>query len=251
MRIVSVIPARMASSRFPGKPMKVISGIPMIGHVFYNATQSLLSPDVYVATCDIVIKDYVKSIGGKVIMTSSTHERASDRTAEALIEIEKQLNETVDIVVMLQGDEPMVSGEMIDLAIKPLLNDPKVMITNLMTQINSKDEFEDSNEIKVVFDKDSNAIYFSRAPIPSDMHSSISLKAYKQVCAIPYRRDFLIAFNKWPQSNLESLESIDMLRIIENGFKIKMVLVAGQIFSVDTQEDLRKVESLMLINNNK
>ena len=242
---VLIIPARMNSSRFPGKPLEKINGIPMIGHCYFRSMMSKLVDDVYVATCDDSIKDYINSIGGKVIMTSENHERASDRVSEAMITIEKLTNKKIDIVILYQGDEPMIKPEMIDQAIIPILEDSNIEVINLMTKITSDEEFEDPNEVKVVIDSNNNALYFSREPIPSNKKYSDSITKYKQVCIIPFLRNSLIKFNDIPQTTLEIIESIDMLRLIENGSKVKMVEIEDQVYSVDTLEDLKKVEKLM------
>ena len=132
MNIIGIIPSRLASSRLPQKPMADILGMPMIGHVYFRSKLSSMLNEVYVATCDQAIVDYIESIGGKAIMTADTHEHASDRTAEALLKIEQTTGEKVDIVVMIQGDEPMITPEMISASVEPLLNDQSLMITNLM-----------------------------------------------------------------------------------------------------------------------
>lgn len=167
MNVIGIIPARMASSRLPDKPMADILGMPMIGHVYLRSKLSTSLCEVYVATCDTAIAEYIESIGGKAIMTADTHERASDRTAEALLKIEETTLQKVDIVVMIQGDEPMVTPEMISASIEPLIEDPTINITNLMASMNSIGEHEDPAEVKVVVDKNNFALYFSREPIPS------------------------------------------------------------------------------------
>lgn len=246
MNIIGIIPARMGSSRFPGKPIARICGIPMIEHVLKRSIMSKSLSDVYVATCDLEIKNAVESFGGKVMMTKDTHERASDRVAEAMIKLESDTNQSIDIVVMIQGDEPMVFPEMIDDAIRPLLEDQDIMVTNLMSFLKTKEEHEDPNEVKVVVDKDDLAMYFSREPIPSRKKGAEEVPMLKQVCIIPFRRDFLIKFNELPQTPLEIVESVDMLRVLENGYKIKMVISQHETYSVDTIEDLSRVESLMI-----
>ena len=244
MKILSIIPARMNSSRFPGKPLKLINGKPMIQHVYENVRKSKKTDELYVATCDKEIFNFINSISGNVILTSKTHKRASDRTAEALIKIEKKYKKKYDIVAMVQGDEPMVTGKMIDLALKPFYNNKKINIVNLMTKIISQSEFEDLNEPKVVFDKDKFAIYFSRSKIPSPwLYKQKNI--YKQVCVIPFRRNYLIKFNKTKPTLLEKTESIDMNRIIENGEKIKMVEISQYVKSVDNKKDLKEVERLL------
>jgi len=245
MNIIGIIPARMASTRFPGKPIAKILGMPMIGHVYYRSKMADILNDVYVATCDQEIVNYIQSIGGQAIMTANTHERASDRTAEALLKIEKKTNNKIKIVVMIQGDEPMVTPEMIELAVKPLIDDPNIRISNLMANINLQEEHEDPNEVKIVVDKNSFAIYFSREPIPSRQKGVEDIPMLKQVCIIPFKRNFLLEYNNMKQTPLEIIESVDMLRIIENGMKVKMVYTETETFAVDTPDDLLKVENLM------
>jgi 3-deoxy-manno-octulosonate cytidylyltransferase (CMP-KDO synthetase) len=245
MNIIGVIPARMASSRFPGKPLSEICGIPMVGHVYFRSKMCKTLNEVYVATCDKEIAGYIESIDGKAVMTADTHERASDRTAEAMIKVEEETGQTADIVVMIQGDEPMVYPEMIDEAIKPLFEDERVQVVNLMSLLKSRQEHDDPNEVKVVCDLKRNALYFSREPIPSWKKGAKQLLMYRQVCIIPFKRDFLIMFNELPPTPLEAIESVDMLRVLEHGYKVKMVLTKFVTYSVDTVDDLKKVERLM------
>lgn len=235
----------MASSRFPGKPLAKIHGIPMIGHVYFRTKMCPLLSETYVATCDQEIFDYIVSIGGKVVMTADTHERATDRTAEAMLKIESETGHKIDIVVMVQGDEPMLTPEMIEQAAEPLLSDPVINVVNLMAKIKTVEEFEDSNEVKVVVDPQSNAIYFSREPIPSRKKGIMDVPMLKQVCIIPFRRDFLLKFNELESTPLEIIESVDMMRVIEHGYKVKMVFSDVKTYSVDTAEDLARVEKLM------
>lgn len=245
MNIVGIIPARMGSSRFPGKPLAKINDIPMIGHVYIRSKMSDILNDVYVATCDKEIADYIESIGGKAIMTSDTHERASDRAAEAMIKIEKNTNTKIDIIVMIQGDEPMLYPDMIDEAVNPLIQDKEIKVSNLMSYLKTKEEQEDPNEVKVVVDKNNFALYFSREPIPSWKKGAINVPMLKQVCIIPFTRDFLIKFNELEQTPLEIIESVDMLRVLEYGYKVKMIMTDKDTYSVDTIEDLKKVEEKM------
>lgn len=245
MNIIAIIPARMASSRFPGKPLAKIHGIPMIGHVYFRTRMCLILKKTYVATCDQEIFDYIVSIGGKAVMTADTHERASDRTAEAMLKIESEAGHKVDIVVMVQGDEPMVTPEMIEQAVTPMLNDSSIQVLNLMARINTLEEFEDPNEVKVVVDLKNHAVYFSREPIPSRKKGVKDVPMLKQVCIIPFRRDYLLKFNAMPQTPLEIIESVDMMRTIEHEHKVKMVFTEAQTVSVDTPEDLARAEKLM------
>lgn len=245
MKTIAVIPARMSSTRFPGKPLAKILGIPMLGHVYSRSAMSRLLDDVYIATCDKEIKEYAHSIGAKVIMTKDSHQRASDRTAEAVLKIEQENGSRVDIAVMIQGDEPMLVPEMIDLAIEPLIKYPEIEVVNLMSELKNLDEFEDPNQIKVVVDENDFALYFSREPIPSRKKSAQKSRMLKQVCVIPFRRDFLLKFNELEPTPLEIAESVDMLRVLEHGHKVKMVLSNYQTYSVDTAEDLKRVEGLL------
>ena len=242
MNIIAIIPARMGSSRFPGKPLVKIAGLPMIEHVYHRTAMCKSLSDVYVATCDKEIKETVERFGGKVIMTSDKHERASDRVAEAMLEAEHLLKKRVDIVVMVQGDEPMVFPEMIDESVRPLQSDARILVANLMALIGSAQEQDDPNTIKVVVDREDFALYFSRAPIPYRGRSKGTVPMFKQVCIIPFQRDFLLKFNNLAQTPLEIAESVDMLRILEHGGKVRMVLTKFQTYSVDTPADLKRVE---------
>jgi 3-deoxy-manno-octulosonate cytidylyltransferase (CMP-KDO synthetase) len=245
MNIISIIPARMGSSRFPGKPMKEILGMPMIGHVYKRVKMCKALSEVYVATCDSEIFDYVESLGGKAIMTSNCHERCSDRCAEAMLSVEKDIGVKCDIMVMVQGDEPLTFPEMIDEALMPMLEDESVLITNLVANLESLDAFENPNEVKVVMDKLNNALYFSREPIPSRKKGVLQVPMKKQVCVIPFRRDFLLQYNSMEPTELEVIESVDMMRILENGMKVKMVPTKFVTKAVDTREDLEIVSEMM------
>ena len=248
MKILALIPARMGSSRFPGKPMALILGKPMIGHVYERVARSGLLDLTAVATCDKEIFDYVESIGGVAVMTGEQHERASDRCAEALLKLEKINDTRYDIVVMVQGDEPMTHPDMIAEAVQPLLDDPNVQIVNLLGEIQDAAEFEDRNCIKVVCDIKSDAIYFSREPIPT--RSKISgIPMFKQVCIIPFRRDYLLDYTVMSPTPLEVIESVDMMRILEHGGKVRMAPTKHSTRAVDTPKDLKNVERLMLDMN--
>ena len=246
MRVVAVIPARMASSRFPGKPMALIHGMPMIGHCYCRVRLCDALSDTYVATCDKEIFDYIESIGGKAVMTVDTHERASDRAAEAMVKIEEATGEQTDILVMVQGDEPMDTPEMISQALLPMLQDNSVQVVNLMGRVKNLAEHEDPNTVKVVVGPDDNAIYFSREPIPSRKKYVGDVPMHKQICIIPFRRDYLLQFNSTPEMPLECIESVDMLRVIESGGQVRMVMTEHQSIGVDTPDHLKHVEQLMV-----
>jgi len=245
MNIIGLVPARMGSSRYPGKPMAEICGMPMIGHVLFRSKMAKSLSEVYVATCDREIADYVTSIGGKVIMTSPDHERATERVSEAMQKIEAELNQKIDIAVMIQGDEPMVTPEMIEAAVAPMVDDPSILVVNLMAPLETTEEHDDPNEVKVVCDLSGNARYFSREAIPSRKMGTKIPSMLKQVCIIPFQRDFLIQFNQLPCTPLEIAESVDMMRVLEHGYTVKMVLSPQITFSVDTPSDLQEVEGIL------
>ena len=215
----------MGSSRFPGKPMADICGMPMIGHVYKRVKMAKSLNEVYVATCDQVIYDYIKSIGGKAIMTSDCHERCSDRCAEAMLKIEDITGTKCDIMVMVQGDEPLTFPEMINEAVEPMLQDSSLVITNLVADLETIEEFENPNEVKVVMDKKGFALYFSREPIPSRKKGILDVPMKKQVCVIPFTRNFLLEYNEMEPTPLEIIESVDMMRILENGQKVRIRVV--------------------------
>lgn len=245
MRAIGIIPARMASTRLPGKPLARICGVPMVGHVYFRSKMCQALDEVYIATCDEEICDYAGSIGATGIMTADTHERATDRAAEAMEKIEAMTGEKADIVVMIQGDEPLLVPQMIDDVMAPLQEDPDVMVVNLMSPLKNQEEHEDPNEVKVVVDRQGFALYFSREPIPSAKKGGKDIPMMRQLGIIPFRRDFLLTFNNLAPTPLEIIESVDMLRLLEHGYKVKVVPFLSETYTVDTPEDLAKVERLM------
>ncbi len=238
----------MGSSRFFGKPLKKINGLAMAHLCYNNAYKAKHIDRVFIATPDKEIKDYFNKNNIEVIMTSITHKRASDRTFEALIKIEKKYKKKINYITMLQGDEPMINSKMIDKATYTLIKNKKLGCVNLTSIISSLKEAQDKNLIKVVMDRNNNAIYFSREPIPNGIEEKKD-NFFKQVCVMPFRRDYLIKFNKLKPTFLEKKESIDMLRFLENNIKVRMVLTKSKTQSVDTVHDLRKVISIL--KNNK
>jgi 3-deoxy-manno-octulosonate cytidylyltransferase (CMP-KDO synthetase) len=196
-----------------------------------------------VATCDQEILKYIESIGGEAVMTSNHHERASDRCAEALSYLEKENGIKYDIIVMVQGDEPMTHPNMITEAVVPMLDNPEILVTNLLGDIENIEEFEDRNCIKVVCDLNSDALYFSREPIPTRKFGNVSMK--KQVCIIPFRREFLLKYTNLDPTPLEIVESVDMMRVLEHGLKVRMIPTKYESHAVDTESDLMHVENIM------
>ena len=248
MRILGVIPARMAATRFPNKPMALIEDIPMVGHCYFRSVMCELLDEVYVATCDDEIFDYISNIGGKAIMTSTSHERATERTAEALQKIEELNNCQYDIIVMIQGDEPLIDPNMINEAILPL-KDHGGFVSNLMSKLNNFDEAQNPNFVKVVTTIEGDALYLSREPIPSSQKYSNSVSYYRQLGLIAFSREALLKFVNLQTTPLEIIESVDMNRFLENNIPIKMKITEYEADSVDTKEDLERVIEKMKIDN--
>lgn len=240
MKTIAVIPARMGSSRFPGKPIAKLHGRPMLEHVYKRVALSRSLNATYIATCDEEIRQIAKNFGAKVIMTADTHERASDRVAEAITHLDAEL------IVMVQGDEPMTHPDMIDSAVEPFNHDPELGCVNLVRRIENESDFRDTNTIKVVMNQKGDAIFMSRQPIPTLAKTGFDQTAvYKQVCIIPFRREALYNYTNLTPTPLEQLESIDMLRLIEHGYRVKMVPTDFNTQAVDTESDLIRVAQLM------
>ena len=235
-KVVAIIPARMESTRFPGKPLSKICGHTMIEPVLRRTQLSKTLTDVVVATCNEEIIREVERAGGRAVMTKNTHERCTDRIEEAADKVGG------DIVVNIQGDEPFVTPEMIDLAVQAMLDDPTLVCANLMSPIDDLESLEDPNEVKVVFDLKKFALYMSREPIPSLKKGGAFDHAWKQVCVIPFTMDFLHTFSRLEPTPLEIRESVDMMRAIEHGYKVKMVPCVATGLSVDTEGDRAAAE---------
>jgi len=240
MKTIAVIPARMGSSRFPGKPIANLLGRPMIEHIYKRVAMSKSLDATYIATCDEEIRQVAEGFGASVIMTADTHERASDRVAEAITHLD------ADLIVMVQGDEPMTHPDMIDSAVAPFRDDPQLNCVNLVRKIDHEADYHDVNTIKVVMDQNNNAIFMSRQPIPTIAKTGFAhTTAYKQVCIIPFRRAALFQYTNLAPTPLEELESVDMLRLLEHGLGVKMVNTTFNTQAVDTKEDLARVAKLM------
>jgi 3-deoxy-manno-octulosonate cytidylyltransferase (CMP-KDO synthetase) len=245
IRVLGIIPARLSASRFPNKPMAKILDMPMIGHVYHRSKMCTNLRDVWVATCDKEIFDYVESIGGKAVMTADTHQRASDRAAEAAVRIEESEGTRFDYVAMIQGDEPMLMPGMIEDLVRPIIDDPSIRITNLMAEITSEDEFNSPNVVKVVLDLNDFVLYYSREPIPSKRKYQGRLPMWKQLGIILFERDLLLEYINMSPTPMEIIESVDMNRLLEHGRKIKMVRTGFRSYGVDIPDDLQYVESLL------
>jgi 3-deoxy-manno-octulosonate cytidylyltransferase (CMP-KDO synthetase) len=239
MEVVGIVPARMAASRFPGKPLALIHGRPMIEHLVRRAWLSKTMNQVVVATCDGAIQKAVEGFGGTVIMTADTHVRATDRIAEAARKLD------ADVVVNIQGDEPMLRPEMLDLLCAPLLEDPALPCSNLMMSIDGEADFRDPNQVKVVCNQRGEALYMSREPIPTTHYLGFEIPRWKQLGLIAFTKDFLLTFAQLAPTPLERAESVDMMRAIEHGYRVKMVVSPYVTYAVDTPEDLARVEMMM------
>lgn len=244
MKIVAILPARMASTRFPNKPLVKIAGLEMIEHVRRRTLLSRSVQEVIVATCDSIIKETVESYGGKAIMTSDSHRGCIDRVAEAANYLEG------DIFLVIQGDEPLILPKMIDDLVNPMLENDEIYCTNLVTKIIDNEEFLSPNAPKVVIDKNWDLLYASREPIPSSKKaSSEDYLKLKQLGLIGFRKSFLEKFAKLPPTPYELIESVDINRAIENGYKVRMVLTEGQMIGVDIPGDALRVEQILKTDN--
>jgi 3-deoxy-manno-octulosonate cytidylyltransferase (CMP-KDO synthetase) len=244
MKTIGIIPARLAATRFPNKPMAQILGVPMIGHCYHRTQMAPGLAAAYVATCDQEIADYVGSIGGSAVMTSDSHTRATTRTAEAMELIEAASGEQAEVVVMVQGDEPLISPEMIGQMLAHF-TDPAVEIVNIMSRLRTMAQFVDRNNVKVVVNQNNDALYFSREPIPSPWRGLDQVPMYMQTGIIAFRRDALLRFNRMQETQLEQIESVDMNRVLETGGRIRMVLTEAVTIGVDTPQELKDAEALM------
>ena len=237
--IVAVIPARMASSRFPGKPIAEIAGLPMIEHVRRRTLLCSAIDQVVVATCDREIFELVEKNGGKAVMTSDRHERCTDRVAEAVRNLQ------ADIIVNVQGDEPLLMPDHLEALIAPLISDKLLPCSNLTSRIPAE-MAPNPNLVKVVFDNQHRALYFSREPIPSTRKSGdLPIHYFRQLGIIAFRRSFLHQFLDLSPTPLEAIESCDMMRAVEHGIEVRLIEVDFDKFGVDTPEDLKLADFAM------
>jgi 3-deoxy-manno-octulosonate cytidylyltransferase (CMP-KDO synthetase) len=240
MTAIVIIPARYDSTRFPGKPLCPLRGKPLIQHVYENSKRSRRAEDVIVATDSETIFERVFAFGGKAVMTNKNHPSGTDRIAEVAASLD------YDIIVNVQGDEPLIRPEMIDDVITAL-DDTRASIGTLIKKIEDPVEISDNNVVKVVFDKERFALYFSRAAVPFRApHSEIRApEYYKHIGIYSYRRDVLLSLAGMEQTDLEKIEKLEQLRALENGLKIKVMETFLETFGVDTPEDLERVEKCL------
>ncbi len=239
-RVVCIIPARMASTRFPGKPLVPLLGLPMIEHVRRRVALCPMLDAVIVATCDEEIKKAVQKAGGQVIMTAATHERCTDRVAEAAAGLD------AEVVINVQGDEPLILPTMMEEVVRPLFEDATLPSANLVTRIEDDIEFLDPNAPKVVTNRAGDLLYISREPIPSRQKASRDdYVKLKQLGVIAFRGDFLQAFARLEPTPLEVVESVDMLRAVEHGYRVRAVETKGRMIGVDVPSDIGRVERIL------
>lgn len=253
MKIIAIIPARYGSSRFEGKPLVNILGKSMIQRVYEGVSQSRLIEEVLVATDDQRIFKEVHRFGGKAVMTSSSHRTGTDRIAEVA------RKKKAEIIVNVQGDEPLIQGKIVDKAIQPMVRDETLPMSTLATPLENMEEWLNPNVVKLTVDQDGFALYFSRAPIPfpqglnleamfrtsqEGMHSS-PRKAFRHIGLYVYRRNFLLRYSRMKPTPLEEIEKLEQLRVLENGYRIRVAVVDYKPFHVDTPEDLPKILSFL------
>ncbi|MCI7223630.1 3-deoxy-manno-octulosonate cytidylyltransferase, partial [Fusobacterium sp.] len=232
MKFLGIIPARYSSTRLEAKPLKKIHGHTMIEWVYKRAKKSELH-DLVVATDDKRIYDEVISFGGKAIMTSETHPNGTSRIAEVC----EKMND-YDVIINIQGDEPLIEADMINSLINTFKENKDLVMATLKHKLNSKEEIENPNSVKVICDKNNYAIYFSRSVIPYPRKNE-NISYYKHIGIYAYKRDFVIEYSKMPSSPLEEAESLEQLRVLENGYKIKVLETSHSLIGVDTEQNLQ------------
>jgi 3-deoxy-manno-octulosonate cytidylyltransferase (CMP-KDO synthetase) len=240
LSVVAVIPARYNSTRLPGKTLAEIAGHPMIEHVYRRASAARAVSSVLVATDDERIRRAVHGFGGVCRMTSPAHQSGTDRLAEVAEDLDCEL------VVNVQGDEPLLEPAMIDEALAPFASEATLMMATLRRRIDDRSELADPAVVKVVVDRDGYAMYFSRAPVPyrREQGGDSTGAAWKHIGLYVYRREFLLAYARLQPSPLERLEALEQLRALEHGFRIKTVETRHDSIGVDTPADLEKVRRL-------
>lgn len=238
-RILGVIPARWASSRFPGKALAPLAGRPLIRHVYERAAQARYLSELVIATDDERIAAAARAFRAPVRMTRADHPSGTDRVAEAASA------DSAELVVNIQGDEPLIDPAAIDAAVLGLLDSPEVPMGTLMKRIEDPSELYNPNVVKVVIDRFGHAIYFSRSRIPYVREGAEQAPCYKHVGLYVYRREFLLRYSDLPVGPLERAEKLEQLRALENGYRIRVVETEYESLGVDTPEDLAKVERML------
>ncbi|HEY8463455.1 MAG TPA: 3-deoxy-manno-octulosonate cytidylyltransferase [Bacillota bacterium] len=242
MKVLGIIPARFHSTRLPGKPLKLIGNKPMIQWVYENAKTATLLDELIVATDDRRIFDTVSAFGGKVEMTAADHPTGTDRLAEVA------RRNPAEIIINIQGDEVLINQTVIDAVTRPLLEEPELVMTTAKSRILDPQLVQEPSVVKVVTDNQGYALFFSRAPIPYPRNPQ-KAEYWKHIGIYGYRRDFLLRYSTLPQSQLEQTESLEQLRALANGYRVKVVEVDYEPVGVDTPEDLERVRTMIGQNN--
>lgn len=243
MKVLCVIPARYASTRLPGKPLSMIAGKPMIQHVYERACQAQMPDEVIVATDNELVEKAVTAFGGKAVMTSPDHPSGTDRLAEVAL-----MYPDVDVIVNVQGDEPMIPPDVIDNLAKAFEADAELNMATMKVVMDEAD-YDNPAAVKVVTDLKGYALYFSRSLMPYPRNKPDGYKVYKHVGIYAYRRNFLLKYAALQPTPLEKAESLEQLRALENGYKIKVLESAFKGIGVDTPEDLAAVNELFAAMN--
>jgi 3-deoxy-manno-octulosonate cytidylyltransferase (CMP-KDO synthetase) len=238
MKVLCVIPARYASTRLPGKPLAMIAGKPMIQRVYERALLAKKPEKVLVATDDTRVEDAVKAFGGEVMMTSSQHPSGTDRLAEVALNFPK-----VDVIINVQGDEPLIPPEVIDDLAEVFEKDPTLQMATVRSKMSEQD-YDNPNAVKVVTNLNGFAMYFSRSLMPYPRIKPDDYTVYKHIGIYAYRREFLLKFAALPPTPLETIESLEQLRALENGIKIKVITNNFTGIGIDTKEDLAAANTL-------
>ncbi len=241
MKVLGVIPARWASTRFEGKMLALLEGRPLIEHVWRQAKKSQVLEDVLIACDDQRILKVAKSFGANAVMTAQDHESGTDRIAEAVAKI------NVDVIVNVQGDEPLIDPQVIDGLAKVLLKDSQLVMATVIKRIENENDLNNPNVVKALVDCAQNALYFSRSAIPYNRGNKSFKECvyYKHIGLYAYRKDFLIGFKNLPFSKLEVTEKLEQLRVLDAGYKIRTIETHHESIGVDTPEDLERVRHLM------
>jgi 3-deoxy-manno-octulosonate cytidylyltransferase (CMP-KDO synthetase) len=237
-KFLGVIPARFSSSRFPGKVLAPLAGKPMLQHVYERASQARYLTSTIIATDDPRIFDAARGFGARVRMTRDDHPSGTDRVAEVASA------ENAEVIVNIQGDEPLIDPAAIDAAILPVAHDPSILMATLKKKIEDLSEVTNPHVVKVITDRAGDAIYFSRCPIPFDRDGALATPHYKHIGLYVYQRDFLLSYSALPVGPLEQAERLEQLRALENGYRIRVVETEYESLGVDTPADLARVAKL-------
>ncbi len=239
MDAIGIIPARYGATRFEGKVLADLMGKPVIQHVWENARRASTLADLIVATDDVKVKEEVERFGGKVVLTAKEHKTGTDRLREVVNPIDTK------VVVNIQADEPLLHPSMIDDIVRPLLEDKGILMTTLKKKITDPEDLRNPNVVKVVTDKNGYALYFSRSPIPFPrFHDGVVF--YKHIGLYGFTKEFLFTFTNLPVSALENIEGLEQLRVLENGYRIKVAETQFDTIGIDTPEDLERAKEVLI-----